>query len=396
MRLAVGAAGLAALVAACTGDPAPTAPSPSRSSAPTVSATTAAPVAAEPTFTVLAGADGVAILDGGRVERVTALPKNVSAFSGPLAAPLPGGRSAVVVAGDHIAVVGPGRAPLDEDCDECSGVAVRGDTIVTTRANHSPGEGFDIVTFGLDLSPHPAVRAERLEEEAKDDVVAENTESPVTLAASADGVTVGYLSRNGSVRAGPTILAQYDDAGRLVRSSSVTGGLGPAAVSPDGRRLALGVGGSSGACANEYALALVDLATLRTTEVQPTVPAAAVDDDAEGDPWFELTDVAWAGNSAVATGFVHTPPATDVSDGCEARPTTWRRSVDPTAGAPEDQRTQVAYAARRWVGPACNDAVEILRDQAGRGDLTVEKSGEALGHYDRMRFGPPTPVTCPA
>ncbi|MGH3988585.1 MAG: cupin domain-containing protein, partial [Pseudonocardiaceae bacterium] len=92
---------------------------------------------------------------------------------------------------------------------------------------------------------------------------AENTESPVTLAADPDSVTVGYLSRNGGNRRGPSIIAQYDHDGRLLRNVTVDGLVGRSAVSPNGRHLALEVSGSGGACVTVSRPVVVDLESLR-------------------------------------------------------------------------------------------------------------------------------------
>jgi hypothetical protein len=109
---------------------------------------------------------------------------------------------------------------------------------------------------------------------------------------------VGYLSRNGGVRRGPSIIAQYSTSDSLVRSISVDGIIGESSVSPDGRYLALGVGGSGGACVTVSDPVVVDLDRLRVQTVDPTVPAQALARaDALTEPWFLMTDLVWNGRT---------------------------------------------------------------------------------------------------
>ncbi|TQM85400.1 hypothetical protein FHX81_7880 [Saccharothrix saharensis] len=339
-----------------------------------------------PSFVVVSGADGIAVVDRAGHERVNALGDD-QPWSGPLAAALDAG-SAAVVAGDKVAVVGPGRDPVVTDCVDCSGVAVTGGRIVTTRRNHTPGEGFDIVWFDRDLQEVRSLPVRRLEE--RDDgsaVQAENTESPFTLAADRDGVTVGYLSRIGGVRSGPSIIARYDNDGKIVRSTQVNGTLGMSATSPDRRHLAIGVGGSGGACITVSAPVVVDLDTLVVHPLEPSVPDGAVELGSPY-PWFRLTDLMWRDGTVIATGEVHSPPE---GESCDPGPARWVRAYDTATSALTDEE-EAPRAAARAVGDSCADQVGIV-GRAGDGQL-IGVGQQSLGRYNRLVLGRPVVAGC--
>jgi hypothetical protein len=349
------------------------------------------PARASTNFVVLSGEGGVALTDGQWLETVPGVAGPSFIQPGPLAVPI-GDSTAAVMGAGQLAVVGPHRKPVVKDCQGCAGVALAGRLIVTARTNFQPGEGFDLVFFGTDLSLDHSVLVRRVPERRTIQYPAENTASPITLAAAEDRVTVGYLSKNGGVRAGPSIIAQYSISGSLLGHVSVDGLIGLSSVSPDGRYLALGVGGSGGACITSYDLVVVDLEGLRVQTVDPAVPAPVLTAaDSLSDPWFLMTDLVWDGPIVRATGEVHSPPE---GESCDPDPGIWTRSYDPAKDEVKDARGK-DISARRWIGPDCADVIEAV---GGQTDATVvaRRGGKesSLGSYSRLSLGRPAPATC--
>lgn len=344
-----------------------------------------------PEFAVVAGADGIAAIGSDWFEPVAGLSPAQYSYAGPLSVGVDG-TAAAVIGEDRIALVRPHEPAVVADCSDCSGIAASSGRIVTTRKNFTPGEGFEIVAFSSELAPGRIVAARRLAERANTAYPAENTESPVTLAADPDSVTVGYLSRNGGNRRGPSILAQYDYDGRLLRNVTVDGLVGRSAVSPDGRHLALEVSGSGGACVTVSQPIVVDLESLRVQPLQPEVPAGVTASDPLIEPWFTLTDLVWDARELIAIGEVNTP--TSEENSCDADPGVWQRRFDPATGRLEDSGGMTVRATR-WVGPGCADVVSVT----GRYEdaVLVRRAGGAeqqLGHYYEVSLGRPAPADC--
>lgn len=341
---------------------------------------------------VVTGRDGVAVAAGGRLKRQPGLDASDFAFgSGAVAAPLPEGGAAVVT-GQRAAIVRADHPAVVANCAECSGVAVTSNYIVTTRRNYSPGQGFDIVLFDRHMKVVKSVATERITERTSTDYPAENTESPVTLAADKSRVTVGYLSRAGGIRQGPSVIAQYGYDGKLFDSVQVDGIIGRSAPSADGKYLAVGVGGSGGACITISEPAVIDLDGLRVRPLEPELPVGAkVDPSSLSGAWFLLTDLVWQGDTLTATGQVHAPPPTDT---CDNAPTVWTRTFDATTGHLQDAGPQQETAVR-WVGPGCAD-VMVVRQTADGPQLVSRSSGpeRVLGRYDGMSPGQALPPKC--
>ncbi|MGH4023996.1 MAG: hypothetical protein ACRDRV_05365, partial [Pseudonocardiaceae bacterium] len=308
-----------------------------------------------PQFAVVTGEDTIAAVGADWFEPVAGLSPGPSSYIGALSVGVDE-TSAAVLGTDRIALVRPHQPPVTANCADCSGIAVAGNRILTTRKNFSPGEGFDIVEFSSELAPGRTVSAQRLAERANTAYPAENTDSPVTLAADSDSITVGYLSRNGGNRRGPSILAQYGDDGRLLRNVTVDGIVGRSVVSPDGRQLALEVTGSGGACVTESRPVVVDLTSLRVRPLQPEVPAGVTAKDPLTEPWFTMTDMVWDGHELIATGEVNTPTPEEYT--CDADPAVWQRRFDPGTGRVVDSGGTIPQATR-WVGPGCGDVVSV-------------------------------------
>ena len=347
----------------------------------------ATPAAGEPDFAVVAGADGVALVGQDWLEPVSGLDGRDAGYAGALAVPLDA-TGAVVLAGGRLAVVRPHVPPVVVDCADCSGLAVTPDLVVTTRKNYTPGNGFDLLLLRHDLTPSRVVQAERLEERSTTDYPGENTASPVTLAADASAVTVGYLARDGGVRRGPSIVARYGLDGKLLASTSVDGVLGRSAVSPDGRHVAVGVGGSAGACITLSSPVVVDTDSLRVRTFTPALPGKAR--SSGDDSWFFLTDLVWRGGALSATGQLHAPPEGET---CDPRPEVWRRDFDTATGTVVDS---TGHPATRWNGPGCEDVLTANGDYEN--PALARRSGGVetrLGGYHQITLGRPRPADCP-
>lgn len=345
-------------------------------------------VRGDPGFAVASGKDGVALVGPGWFEPVPALAcTDPSTGCGQVWSAGLSAMSAAVVANGHIAVVRPHEPAVVKDCADCAGVAVTNEFIVTSRKNYLPDNGIEILLFTRDLSSSKTVAAQRLAERATTDYPAENTQSPTTLAADSERITLGYMSREGGVRRGPTVIAQYDTGGRIVRHNIITGRLDLSAVSVDGNRLAIGLGGSAGWCITVSQPQVVDLRTLDAQPIEPDVPGANTSTGA----WFMLTDLHWRGDVLIATGEVHDPPKGET---CDPEPEVWRRSYDAVKDEVRDTGGG-SGRARRWVGPGCDDFVvssggwdtaELVRHSGG----TTTK----LGGYARIGLGRSAPDEC--
>jgi hypothetical protein len=341
-----------------------------------------------PDFAVVAGKDGVALVGDDWFEPVAGLAGSSAGYVGAMAVGVTSA-SAVVLAAGRIALVRAHQPAVVVDCAECAGIAVTDEFVVTSRKSFTPGNGIEIVLFQRDLTPSRTVPADRLEERGATDYPAENTESPVTLAAGSGRITLGYLSRVGGIRSGPSVVAQYDFDGKLLGNASVDGTLGRSAVSPDGRRVALGVGGSGGACVTVSSPVVVDLDSLRVRKVEPDVPGGA--SDSGRFPWFMLTDLSWREGTLFATGEVHNPPAGET---CDPHPRTWRRGFDPATGQVRDTGGQTADATR-WIGPGCDDVLTASGNFEDALLVRKTKGTETtLGNYHHLRLGRPLPAEC--
>jgi hypothetical protein len=343
-------------------------------------------------FLVVAGDDGVAVVKGRALRSAEGIPPQPYLEPGALAVPLGNGQAAATVTAGHVGVVSPETAAAVRDCTDCSGVAATSQYIVTTRKNFRPGQGFDFVFFNPTLSSSRVVAVQRLEERATESFPGENTESPVTLAAKQGQVTVGYLSRNGGARRGPSVVAQYTEEGHLIRSILVDGIIGRSTVSQDGRYFALGVGGSGGACVTVSDLTVIDLNALRVLDVGPSVPAAVVAKPGSlSQPWFDLSDLTWQGDTVTATGEVHNPPA---GESCDRQPEIWSHTYDAVSGRSSETRGGTATATR-WIGPGCDDVLEISGSWPAAA-LQMRVSGQQtyMGRYREFALSLGRPASC--
>lgn len=339
-----------------------------------------------PEFVVLAGDDGLARFVDGRLEPIEGL-ESAPYATGPWAVPAFSGSAAVLGDGSVALVTATGADVVE--CEECAGIASTGDEIVTTRRNYQPGEGFDIVTFDEDLEPF-VVPAERLEEQSTIGYPAENSGSPVTLVATDERITVSYLSLNGGARAGPEIIAQYSPEGDLLDTISVPGLVGDAAVSPDGRYVAMELGGSGGACRYLSDLAVILLDPLELVDSGSTVPSEYTGVGDLSDPWFTLTDLVWDEGVVRATGGVHVAG----DDGCDADPDEWVHTFDPESGISTDVEVP-DLTAERSIDGGCEPAVRVTGGWTGQEAVAiVDGASSPLGRYGRLGLGAARPEAC--
>lgn len=343
-------------------------------------------------FVVASGPDGVAVIEGPNIVPLAGLNDPGFLIRGAMAVPVDGSTAAVLLDG-RLAVVSRNGIEASADCRECSGLAASDAKIVTTRRNQQPGNGFDILTFTPALEVEVTVPARRLEERVTIDYVPENVESPVTLAASPERVTVGYLSLNGGVRRGPSIVAQYSHDGELLDSVVLDGILGAAAVSPDGQMLALGVGGSGGACITSSELVVLRLNDLETLDSGPPVPApVSASTGGLDEPWLLLTDLLWNGAVLHAVGEAFTTGNLRTGD-CEI-PETWGRTFDTESGEVTDVPLE-NLRATRWLGPGCDDTLDVVGQYYDTVATThIDGQEQVLGSYSTLALGQAQPARC--
>jgi hypothetical protein len=340
-------------------------------------------VATQPPFIIASGEDGIALTNGDWFESVEI--DMVSVW--PQAALLPDGAAAVVGNG-LVAVLRPHMPAVTAPCDSCSGVAVAGDEIVTTRRSLQPGNGFDIMFFGHDLASSRSAAAQRLVERVSPGYPEENTASPVTLAATSDSVTVAYLAADGGVRGGPSIVATYSLDGELRLWTKLDGRLEAASVSPDGKFLALGMGGSGGVCILSSSLVVLTMDRLEQADLGTAVPEFAVSTDGVS----YIHDLVWHDGVVTATSLVQ-------RFRCDTQPVYWARTVNPVTWDVIDEL--VPDTATRWVGPACDDLL-VLRASGNElgwpdGELFRRSGGteQRLGSYNRVALGTVRSESCP-
>jgi len=350
------------------------------------------PAAGTASFVVAFGDDGIALTDGRWLEKVAG-PSQTAGYAGPLAVLVPGG-SAAFIQDNKIVLTKPGATPVTAACNECAGIAVMGQEIVSSRNNLQPGNGFEIVFFDLKLTELRSVPAQRLPERVTTDYPQENTESPSVLAASGDRITVSYLARDGGVRRGPSIIAQYSATGQLTRSAKIDGIVRLTSLSPDGHHVALGLGGHSSWCESHSDLVVVSLDNLEVLDTGPALPSFFRGDDEKA--WSLLHDLAWQDGNLIATSKLYSPPA---GQQCDFEPEAWARTVVLTTLEVKDAPAPALSV--RSVGPACGDVVTIKRgNPQEEGEAPTELvsriggSERSLGRYGWLALGPSAPKGC--
>ena len=116
------------------------------------------------------------------------------------------------------------------------------------------------------------------------------------LAADDDAAYVAYLSRNGYVRAGPTVVAAYGLDGQDRGSVLEDGLVYDQSLAPGGRHLALSVGGNSGACVTSTRLVVLDTTTMTSLGTDPALPKSAhAPTGSLSGIWFQDAWLTWRG-----------------------------------------------------------------------------------------------------
>jgi hypothetical protein len=294
---------------------------------------------------------GAAVVTGSEVVRVDRLEPLGLSFAGY-------DESHVAFAGgDRVGLVARDGSFEQTSCVRCAGVFVYGDEIITARDNYQPGGGFDVVRLGPDLETRSVTPARRLTERIASDSLGENLYGvPSVVASSSDRFWVVYMSRNGGARGGPELVVSYDWSGRLRGHVKVPGLLLESALSSDGRYLAVGYGGSGGACVTRVDLGIVDLKAMSFTPGTVDELPAGVDVPVGSfsGGWFFAKELSWEGTTVSAVGEVHVPD----DSGCDEDPETWTRTYDTATTEYRDTRpaSEVTVGA---FGESCADWVTM-------------------------------------
>lgn len=139
-------------------------------------------------------------------------------------------------------------------CDACSGVAIADGHIVSVASEQ---QKFSLRIFDHELSAQSVVPIEVLEPQSESTVPLGPFVSAAVEGTADDEVVISSIwSHDG--RRGPTIVALYTLDGTLGRRWTLDDVIYDATTSPDGRYLALAVGGSGGACSSVAAPLLID------------------------------------------------------------------------------------------------------------------------------------------
>ena len=347
--------------------------------------------AGAPAFAVLADQDGKVALVGadGRVTEPTDLPADFDSTF----APLDARRYAFVAAGAIGTVSGDGSV-TSRPCPGCSGIAVTPTGLVTAQDDFQPGFGFELVVLDDDLHVRSRTEVHRVIERPVDSTLTGDYGPAVLLGADDKAAYVGYLSRNGGVRAGPTIVAAYDLDGTARGFVVEDGIVYDQALSPDGRHLALSVGGNAGACVTSDRLMVLETDGMAALGTDPALPASAVPPAGSfSGIWFDSSSLTWLGSDAVVdTGGLHVPD----DSGCDPQPDLYQRRYDPGNQKMVDDGP-VETAQVGWFGHGCDAGLVVdglapeprlaVRDASGV-DTTLDE------RWISVRSAPPAPSGC--
>ncbi|MFV0309579.1 MAG: hypothetical protein ACK5OX_17755, partial [Desertimonas sp.] len=268
----------------------------------------------------------------------------------------------VVTIGDGVAtVLGPdGSVLATAPCDGCVGAAVQDDRVVTVR-DPGAGDQFDVISRNLaDLSEVGVITAtRRLAEGEWVESERQYWDVPIVLAADAAGVVVAYDHRPGGMNAqggDEAVIARYGADGTLTAATIIGGRVDGGALSPDGTRVAIELGGSSGACYSHLDGGVVELATLE-------VSLPSLDDPDDRSTWYQLSPY-WDGGVMRLHGarFDEETSGGAYCDNITVTP--WEASYDTATGA---WQQGPAAVLTRWVGPTCADVIEFTVVSAGGG-----------------------------
>ena len=305
----------------------------------------------------------------------------------------------VFVTNGYVGTVSADGSVRKAPCPGCRGVAVTPAGVVTVADDFQPGHGFDIVRLDDDLKVVSRAPAARIAERPSASGALEDVEPPTLLGATRSTAYVGYLSRNGGVRQGPLVVAAYSLEGRLERSDVVGGTLYGSGLSPDGRYLALSVGGNFGACQTYATLAVLDTRTMTPLDTEPPLPASYAVRVGASNGLFRGLRLIWAGSpdrpEVLDAGTVHVPGN---SDGCDQPFELYVRHFDITQQQFSDSGP-LDLAQVGWFGGSGCD-LGLYLDQPAPSPHLVVRGGQgdvALpSHWTTVAAAALPPSECPA
>ena len=319
-----------------------------------------------PDFAVIGGADSVlGVVDAdGTVVAVNGLAHEF----GDRFAVLDADRIAFVASGS-VGVVKSDGSVTKVACPGCHGLAVTPTGLMTAQDNYQPGFGFDLVGLDDDLQVTSRTPAARIVERPQDSTHYGDVTPAAMLGATEEAAYVGYLSRIGGVRRGPTVIAAYGLDGQVLGSDIVNEQLEHAALSADGRLLALSMGGEGGACVLATRLVVIDTATMTDLGTGPEIPEnVGLPGGQTLAAWFTGIQLVWAaaGSQQIVTGVgaVHVPD----ESGCDATPALYARHYDPAQQQLQDEGPLDA-AQVGWFAGDC--ATDYLSDPTPEPALVV-------------------------
>jgi hypothetical protein len=210
---------------------------------------------------------------------------------------------------------------------------------------------------------------------------------PVVVGTADGQIVVSYTTTNGISRGGPSVVALYALDGTLGRHWTVDGAVYGVAGSADGRFLALGVGGSGGACNSSAAPVAID--------TQAPNPSALARDTSAARWNYVTTDLWWNGYKLVTTGIVQNP---------RQGPCVLHRDVHQFALTGEISTADTPHLEQyRLLGTGCDRALVAIthgreRLNGYKTRLYIAAGGERrrLRPYESILWTPPRAQTCHA
>jgi hypothetical protein len=191
-------------------------------------------------------------------------------------------------------------------------------------------------------------------------IYAPEVDDPYLVTAGPEGLWLEYRAQDGAPRDGPRWLVKFAlTDGSVLGTVKLRGIPVRHQTSPDGRYLALLVGGSSGACYSYSSLMVVDLKDMRILDADPPVPPLALAlADNPTDIVFQGTGLQWQDNRTLITlGLTYS-----MAEGnCDGDIRAWSREF--RVGSDGSTDTGMANVSETfeegWVGPGCSDVVVV-------------------------------------
>lgn len=265
---------------------------------------------------------------------------------------------AAAIAIDRVALLGSGRLGIIDSAGrgtsiavpDCFALAPAGSRI---RALCGAPEARDLTVRVFDNTLTEVSRTAFMKQHQRSNAaeVLQGEAAPGLVAAGVDAFWLESADRHGFMRSGARLIAKYDYGGNLLSSVRVDGVVYHSAVSPDGRYLAMLLGGSGGACDTVANLRVLDLSTMKELNTAPDTPPSANQLDARGEIYFSGESLFWQSPVKVA--------ALGLTKGAACEPAQfkyWRRTFDVAATGIADEPIAAADAVRPFfLGPDCAD-----------------------------------------